>query len=263
MSDSLTLAVFIILWFPFSLHSLLLSLAGIAGSTGSHSSGEWVSFSFFFFNPNLLLLPSLQPHPSIQMHNAWREYRRCISMCHWGCPQSNSTQTDVIYQPSLRKPRYKREKEGEGERGRKEEEQRNDQGGFWKAAGSKSDPTCYNTSTHKHSRIVTMVRIWFPHNYASSLLPVYLLFAPTMHSYPHPIPPTVSRLSLVNNKEGNLWWIYSLFHWETSHCVFSFRLKGTIKVVRWAHYDLLVLNRSHQSQWMEGVGCLYGWLVVS
>lgn len=37
-----------------------------------------------------------------------------------------------------------------GEKGRKDKEQRNHQGGFWKAAGSKSHPVCYNANTQKH-----------------------------------------------------------------------------------------------------------------
>lgn len=49
-------------------------------------------------------------------------------------------------------PRKPRDERVRGERGGKDEEQRNDQGGFWKAAGSKSDPICYNaTHTQTHT----------------------------------------------------------------------------------------------------------------
>lgn len=77
LRDSLALFVSV---FPPHLCS---PLAGITGSSGSHFGGEWLSFSCFFFNPNLRLPPlSLQLHPAYQMHNAWRKYRRCISICH-------------------------------------------------------------------------------------------------------------------------------------------------------------------------------------
>lgn len=105
------------------------------------------SFCYFFFNPNIFLSISLQPHHSSQMHNAWRKYRGYISMYHLGCPQSNSTQTDVIYQLFSEEALLWKNR---GEKGRKDKEQRNHQGGFWKAAGSKSHPVCCNANTQKH-----------------------------------------------------------------------------------------------------------------
>lgn len=154
-------------------------------------------------------------------------------MCHLGCPKSNSPPTDVVYQ------RISEEATLRGRGGGREEEQRTDHEGFWKAARLMSDPT----NSHKHTQ-------WNCNNRED--VPVYHL----LHYYPPSIPWRPSDfLSL--NKDSNLLHIYSLFHWETSHCAFAFRLKGSIKVVRWAHYDLLELGRSHQSQWREEVGWLH------
>ena len=92
----------------------------------------------------------------------------------------------------------------------------------------------------------------------------HILLIPVEYAYNRCTPrstrilPSTSRLSLVDNKESHLRWIYSIFHGETSHCAFTFRMKGSIKFVRWAHYDLVVLNKSHQSHGRGGVGWLQG-----
>ncbi len=266
---SLTFPPFLNTWFSHTLcfHiSLLLSLSlsGIANSSGSHFSGEWVSplswavFSYFFFNPNLLPHSSTVPQSrcTAQGENTGDAFPCATRDVHNPIPLKQMSYINL----SLRKPRFEREREGDEERGGKEEEQRNDQG------GSMSDPTCFNASTHTntHCRIngedvVTTPLCNLTTTCISSSFYPLTVHTTTPPHHHHPcFPPTNSRLSAVNNKESNLRWIYSLFHWETSHCAFAFGLKGTIKVVRWAHYDLSVLSWSHQSQCREGVGWLCG-----
>ena len=130
-------------WLPPSPQSLLLSLclwSGIADGLGRHLSGEWASWFLiiFFLNPNLLLPPS-----RCTMHE--EDTRDGFPCATRDCPQSISSQTDVIYQP-LSEEATLRERNGVWEGGNRvenKEEQRNDQGGFWKAASRlKSDPTC-------------------------------------------------------------------------------------------------------------------------
>lgn len=125
-----------------------------------------------------------------------------------------------------------------GEKKQKNKEQRNDQESLLKAAGGiMSDLTCYNACTQTialnngEDVVTTALCI----KYSQDL---WLYFSSPSFLLP-------SRFSLLNNKGSN--WCWTRFSIETSHCAFALRLKRTIKVVRWAHYDLLVLSRSHQS----------------
>lgn len=239
MRDSLTLSVSIFLWLPpfyCSLFSLSATVWLVWHCWWLREPFQWwTSKSAFLsdfwlfvfeskppssslstapsFNPDaqrMEKIPEMRIHAPLGMSTIQFQSNRChISASLWGS-------------------HAKREKGREGGRG---EEQRNDQGGFWKAAGSsKSDLTCYNTSTHTNSRIVTMVRIKQPLYYLYIIFFLHTTTFPPLH-FSHP----VSRLSQENNKESNLQWIYPLFHWEATHGAFSFRLKGTIKVVRCAH----------------------------
>lgn len=121
---------------------------------------------------------------------------------------------------------------------KKNKEQRNDRESLLEAAGSTiSDPTCYNACTQtiplNNGEDVVTTALCIKHSQD-----LWLYFSSPSFLLP-------SRFSLLNNKGSNWWW--TRFSIETYHCAFAFRLKCTIKVVRWAHYDLLVLCRSHQS----------------
>lgn len=168
------------------------------------------------------------------------KYWRCVSICHMGCSQSNFHQTDVIYQPLSEDATLKQQarKEPEREREKQNKEQRNDRESLLEAAGSRiSDPTCYNACTQtiplNNGEDVVTTALCIKHSQD-----LWLYFSSPSFLLP-------SRFSLLNNKGSNWWW--TRFSIETSYCAFAFRLKCTIKVVRWAHYDFLVLCRSHQS----------------
>lgn len=155
---------------------------------------------YFFSNPYLLPL-SQKPHFSSKMPNTVK-YWRCVSMIHKGCPQSNSSPTDVIHQPLSAEatPRDRKEaREGK----EKNEEQKNDQEAFWRSAGGLiRDPTCCTASTQTHtdwnnSKDVASISLCEPLTILVSFFPPSLKYLPS-------ISPTVSRLSLVDNTENNV-----------------------------------------------------------
>lgn len=153
---------------------------------------EWVLFHEWFLVISFLSKPppssslSPQPHPSIQMHDAWRK----IPEMHFHVPLGMSHNPIPVKQMSYIKLSLwgsHATREMERERGGKRRNK-----GMIREAQSQT-PQATHTNTH---RVVTMVRMWLPNSAAY----LYIIYLP------------LSRLSLVNNKESNLWWIYSLFH---------------------------------------------------
>lgn len=184
--------------FPYFSSFLLLSVLsfchclGLLTVLGAISVvNEWVLVTFFSTQTSSFL-PLYSPIPQSRCtthgENTGDAFPCATRDVHNPIPLKQMSYINL----SLRKPRY--EREWEGERGGKEEEQRNDQGGFWKGSRLKVRPHMLQCKhTHKHSRIGTMVRMWLPHDYAILLTTCISSssYPPDYALHPSSLPPSL------------------------------------------------------------------------